>query len=94
MGPLRSRWARGVLLWTLALLVVAIGLAILASASLIDAQQRCFVDFPSVACPDGQDWRVGLLTFAFVGVPLVWVVGLIVSVAGRAASKRRRESRR
>jgi hypothetical protein len=81
-------------LWTLALLLVAIGLAIFASASLVDAQQRCFVEFPSVACPDGQDWRVGLMTFAFLGVPLVWVVGLVVAIAGRVASSRRRERRR
>lgn len=93
MGPLRSRWALGAVLWTLALLVVGIGLAIFASASLIGAQQKCFFEFPSVACPDGQDWRVGLLTFALLGVPLVWVVGLVVAIAGRAGSKRRRERR-
>jgi ribose/xylose/arabinose/galactoside ABC-type transport system permease subunit len=80
-------------LWTLAMLVVAIGVAIFASASLVDAQQRCFIEFPSVACPDGQDWRVGLLTFAFLGVPVVWVVGLVVAIAGRAVSKRRGERR-
>ena len=93
MGPLRSNWARGVVLWTLALLVVAIAFAAFASASLVDAQQRCFVEFPSVACPDGQDWRMGLLTFAFLGVPLIWLVGLIVAIVGRAISKVLRQRR-
>ena len=63
MRPLGSRWARGVVLWTLVLLVVAIVLAVGAMASLGDAQQACFFS-STVACPDGQDWRVGLLTFA------------------------------
>lgn len=81
------------MVWTLALLVVAIVLAAFAAASLIDAQQACFMGFPSVACPDGQDWRVGLLTFAFVGVPLIWLVGLAVAIAGRAVAKTQRERR-
>jgi hypothetical protein len=93
MGPLRSKWARGVVLWTLAMLVVAIALAAFASASLVDAQQSCFMGFPSVACPDGQDWRAMLLTFAFFGVPLIWLIGLIVAIAGRAVSRQRDRDR-
>jgi hypothetical protein len=81
-------------LWTLVLLVVAIGLAVFAAASLVDAQQGCFIGYPSVACPDGQDWRVGLLTFAFLGVPLIWLVGSVVAIAGRAVSRMQRERRR
>jgi hypothetical protein len=94
MGPLRSRWARGFVVWTLALLVIAIVFAAFAAASLVDAQQACFFGYPSVACPDGQDWRVGLLTFAFFVVPLIWLIGLAVAVAGRAIAKRQRERRR
>lgn len=82
------------MLWTLVLLVVAIGLAVFAAASLVDAQQGCFIGYPSVACPDGQDWRVGLLTFAFLGVPLIWLVGSVVAIAGRAVSRMQRERRR
>ncbi len=93
MAPLRSRWARGVMVWTLALLVVAIVLAVFAMVSLIQAQQACFVAYPSVPCPDGQDWRVGLLTFAFLGVPFIWLVGLVVAVAGRAVARGQRERR-
>ena len=79
------------MLWTLALLVVALVSAAFAAASLVDAQQACFMGFPSVACPEGQDWRVGLLTFAFLGVPLIWLMGLFVAIAGRAVSKEQRK---
>jgi hypothetical protein len=82
-----------VVLWTLAMCVIGIALAVFASASLVDAQQSCFMEFPSVPCPGGQDWRVGLLTFAFFGVPLIWVGGLIAAIAGRAVSNVRRERR-
>ena len=91
MRPFRSRWARGVALWSLALLVVAVVLAVTAVAGLIDAQQACFFGFPSVECPDGQDWRVSLLTFAFFGVPLIWLAGLVVAIVGRAVVARRSE---
>lgn len=93
MRPLRSRWARGVVVWTLVMILAAIVLAVGAAASLADAQQACFFWFPSVACPDGQDWRVRLLTFAFFGVPLIWLVGVVVAIVGWAFANRRRESR-
>jgi hypothetical protein len=91
MRSSRSRWARAVVLWTVVLVVVDIVLGFSAIASLVDAQQACFFGFPSVACPDGQDWRVGLLTFAFFGVPLIWLVGVVVAIVGRAVVKRQRE---
>ena len=81
------------MVWTFVLLLVAIVLAVSAVASLLDAQQACFFGFPSVACPDGQDWRVGLLTFAFFGVPLIWLVGVVVAIVGRAVANRQRERR-
>jgi len=90
---MRSRWVRGVVLWTLALMVVAIVLAVVAVASLMDAQQRCFFEYPSVACPDGQDWRVGLLTFAFFGVPVIWLVGAVAAIVGRVFARRQRQAR-
>jgi hypothetical protein len=93
MRPLRSRWARGVFLWTLGLVVVAILLTAIAVATLVDAQERCFIEYPSVACPDAQDWRVGLLTFAFFGVPVIWLIGVVLAIVGRAAAKRQRERR-
>jgi hypothetical protein len=82
-----------VVVWTLASFVAAIVLAMFAMASLYEAQQACFFAFPSVPCPDGQDWRVGLLTFALLGVPFIWLVGLVVATAGRAVAKKQGERR-
>ena len=93
MRPFRSKWARGVALWSLALLALAIVLAVTAVAGLIDAQQACFFGFPSVECPDGQDGRVSLLTFAFFGIPLIWLAGVVVAIVGRAVATRRNERR-
>ena len=76
MGRFRSRWVRGLALWTLALLVVAVLVAVQAMVNLYDAQQACFFGFPSVPCPASDDPRVAQLTFAFFGIPLVWLVGL------------------
>jgi hypothetical protein len=92
MRALRSRWVLGLVLWTLAMLVVATVLAVGAIGMLYAAQQECFFD-TTVPCPDGQDWRVGLLTFAFFGVPLIWLVGFVLAVVGRSVTKRRRERR-
>ena len=89
MGPFRTGWARAGVLWTCVLLVVALVLAAVAMAGLLDGEQACFIGYPSVPCPDGQDWRVALLTVALVGIPLVWLVGLVAAVAGRAVVKRR-----
>jgi hypothetical protein len=76
MGRLRSRWVRGFVLWTLALLAVAVLVAVQAMASLNDAQQACFFGYPSVPCPESGDPSVARLTFAFFGIPLVWLVGI------------------
>ena len=93
MRRLRSRWLVGLVLWTLAMLVVATALAVGAMGSLYQAQQECVFGFPSVPCPGGQDWRIGLLTFAFLGVPLIWLVGLVVVLVWRSVTNGRRERR-
>ncbi len=79
MGRLRSRWVRGLVLWTVVLLAVVGLVAVRAMASLNDAQQACFFGFPSVPCPGADDPSVARLTFAFFGVPLVWLVGIGVA---------------
>ena len=78
MLRMKSRWVVGFLAWTLGLLGVAMLVAIQAMASLNDAQQACFFAFPSVPCPGGDDPRVGQLTFAFFGIPLAWLIGIVV----------------
>lgn len=79
-----SRWARTVVLWTIVLVILAIVLAVVAVASLYDAQQACFFD-TSTRCPERDDWRVALLTFALIGVPGIWVAGMIVAFVVRRA---------
>jgi hypothetical protein len=81
-GPLRVAIA-----WTLVLLAVGVLLALQAMSSLYDAQQACF--FTADACPASDDPAVGRLTFAFIGVPLVWLAGIGV-VAVVSVRRRRR----
>ena len=90
MRRMRGRLARGLVLWTLFLLVVAILLTAQAISSLYGAQQACFFNFPAVPCPGGDDPAVARLTFAFFGVPLVWLVGIWLAVLGRVLLRRRR----
>jgi hypothetical protein len=73
--------------WTLLLGAIGVVLALEAMAALYDGQQACFFNYPSVACPAGDDPAVIRLTFAFFGVPLIWLVGiglLILAMARRA----------
>jgi hypothetical protein len=88
MGRLRSRWVRWLAVWTVPLFVVAAMVAFQAMASLADAQQRCFFNYPAVACPAGDDPRVAQLTFAFFGVPVIWLVGVGLIVIGWAVRHR------
>jgi len=89
MRRMRGRLVRGLVLWTLFLLVVAVLLAVQAMGSLYGAQQACFFNYPSVPCPSGDDPAVARLTFAFFGVPLVWLVGIGLAVLGRALLRHR-----
>ena len=90
MRRIRVSLVRGLVLWTLFLLVVAVLLAAQAVGSLYLAQQACWFNYPSVACPSGDDPALARLTFAFFGVPLVWLVGIGLAVLGRALLRRRR----
>jgi hypothetical protein len=89
MERIRGSLVRGLVLWTLFLLVVAVLLALQAVGSLYVAQQDCFLNYPSVPCPSGNDPALARLTFAFFGVPLVWLVGIGLAVLGRALLRRR-----
>jgi hypothetical protein len=88
MGRLRSRWVKGLVAWTLVSLVVFVVVAVQAMASLYDAQQACFFQFPAVPCPGGDDPAVARLTFAFFGVPLIWLVGIGLAGVGWALKRR------
>ena len=75
--------------WTVLMLAFAILLAVQAAASLVGGQQACFVDYPSVACPSIDDPAFARLTFAFVGVPAIWLVGIGLAIVTWAWRRRR-----
>jgi hypothetical protein len=75
----RRTLVRTLVAWTLGMLLIGVLLAVQALWSLHNAQQACFFDYPAVPCPGGDDPAVARLTLAFFGVPLVWVVGIVVA---------------
>ena len=89
MRRMRGSLVRGLVIWTLVLVVVAVLLTLQAVWSLYAAQQACWFNYPSVPCPGGDDPALARLTFAFFGVPLVWLVGIGVAVLGYALLRRR-----
>lgn len=86
---MRISFAWAVALWTLSTLLAAVLLAAQAVASLYAADQACFFNYPSVPCPGADDPAYARLTFAFFGVPLIWLVGAVVAGAARALQRRR-----
>jgi hypothetical protein len=89
MKRLRSRLVRAVLLWTLLMLLVAVLLAVQATGSLIVAGQDCFFNYPTVPCPTATDPALVRLTFAFFGIPLVFLVGIGFALVLRVLRRRR-----
>jgi hypothetical protein len=75
----RRTLVRTLVAWTLGMLLIGVLLAVQALWSLHNAQQACFFDYPAVPCPGGDDPAAARLTLAFFGVPLVWVVGIVVA---------------
>ncbi len=90
MGRTRKRVVWAVVLWTMALLVVALVVAGEAMSSLYAGQQACFFNFPAVACPGGDDPAVARLTFAFFGVPAIWLLGVLAAFATWAVRRNHR----
>ena len=83
----RERWraARPAIVWTLGSFGVALVIAVVAIAGLGEATRACaFGDTP---CPDAGDPRFRWLLFAFAGVPLIWLLGLLL-LAVRSPSRR------
>ena len=74
----RERWraARPAIAWTLASFAAALVIALVAMAGLVGAAEACSVgDNP---CPEVADPWFRWLLVAFVGVPLVWLLGLLL----------------
>jgi hypothetical protein len=87
MRRVRNPWLRGLIAWSLVLLVVAIVVAFDAISSLYDAQQACFFQ-TTTPCPEPGDPKEVQLAIAFVGIPLVWLTGLVIGIAGWAVTER------
>ena len=83
----RARWrvVRPAIVWTLAAFGLAVVIAFAAMRSLVATGQACFLG--SQPCPDASDPRFSWLLFAFVGVPLLWLLGLLL-LAVRSTTRR------
>jgi hypothetical protein len=75
--------------WSLLMLALAVVIAVQAAASLYDGQQACFFAFPVVPCPSNDDPAIARLTFAFFGVPVIWLVGIGLVTLAWARQRRR-----
>ena len=72
----RLRAARPAIAWTLGSFAVALVIALVSVSGLGEAAQACLSgDTP---CPDATDPRFRWLVFGFVGVPLIWLLGLLL----------------
>jgi hypothetical protein len=84
-----GRLLRVAVIWTLLMLAIAVLLAAQAMYSLYEGEQACFFNYPAVACPASDDPAVTRLTFAFFGVPVVWLVGIGLVILAWAWRRRR-----
>jgi hypothetical protein len=84
----RERWraARPAIAWTFGAFGAGVVIALVITWSLADAQQSCFLS--GDPCPDGGDPRLRWLALAFFGVPLIWLLGLLL-LAVRTTTRRR-----
>jgi hypothetical protein len=82
----RSRWTRAMLVWTIALVVLAIVLAVDAVIGLLRADDACF--FQIGPCPEFGDANHVRLAVAFFGIPLIWLVGVLVGAVARVLLRR------
>jgi hypothetical protein len=92
VGSTRKRIIWGAVLWTALLLVLASLVAGEAISSLYAGNQACFFNYPADACPGGDDPATARLTFAFFGVPAIWLLGVIVGLVGLAVRRSRRQA--
>ncbi len=84
-----GRRLRVVVVWTLLMVAVAVLLAAQAMYSLYEGEQACFFTYPAVACPASDDPAVTRLTFAFFGVPVLWLAGLGLATLAWVRQRRR-----
>ena len=87
MRRLRNPWTRALLVWTAVLLAAATILAIGAVAGFLRSADDCY--FQVGPCSQAGDPDVVRLQFAVFGIPLIWLVGVLVGVVGRMRAGRR-----
>ncbi|MHB8460630.1 MAG: hypothetical protein ACYDB6_11285 [Candidatus Limnocylindrales bacterium] len=85
---LRSPWTRAFLVWTAMLLAAAALVALDAVIGLLRADEACY--FQVGPCPQAGDPDLVQLDFAFFGIPLIWLMGVLLGVVGRALARRSR----
>jgi hypothetical protein len=88
MHELKSPWTRAFLVWTIVALVAAIVVAVDAVIGLLRSADACF--FQTGPCSQAGDPDVIQLQVAFFGIPLVWLLGVLVGAVGRAIAGRSR----
>lgn len=88
MRMLRSPWTRAFLVWTVILLAAATLVALDAVIGLLRAADDCY--FQAGPCSQAGDPDSVQLLFAFFGIPLIWLVGVLLGVVGRALARRSR----
>ena len=82
MARLRSPWTRAFLIWTAVMALAAAALAVVAIAGFLRAAGICW--FQTGPCGQAGDANDVLLRFALVGVPAVWLVGVLAGAAAHA----------
>jgi hypothetical protein len=89
MRRLRSPLLRAFLVWTVVLLAAAILLAFGAIIGFVRAQDACF--FQTAPCPGSDDPNLVQLAVAFFGIPLIWLIGVLLGAIGQALAARSRK---
>jgi hypothetical protein len=87
MRLMRNPWTRAFLVWAAVCLAVALLLGMDAFAGLIRAQDACF--YQGAPCPQAGHPKLIQLEVAFLGIPLVWGLGVVLGVVARAVAARR-----
>lgn len=88
MRALKSPWTRAFLVWTIISLLAAIVVAVDAVVGLLRSADACF--FQTGPCSQEGDPDVTQLQVAFFGIPLIWLLGVLLGVVGRAIAGRSR----
>ena len=83
MRRLRSPWTRAFLVWTVVLVVAATLLAISAVGGFLNSAGDCW--FEAGPCAQAGDANFVRLELAVFGIPLIWLVGVVVGVVARRA---------